>query len=247
MIKQIHTSHSQQGATLIAVLLVLLLVMIVGVVAFKRSSTDLQVATAAQIDKLTFQANSVAFSKIEEASRADASNVTSLAGYMTRAGQPVNAEVTLCLNPKASLLFDTTKISEKNALGQALAGRSAGYCDVGQANYYTNEGRVITQLTFKKIQEVAADCAFCGEVAGTGGKGLELNADSQGLCVPFEGHAVSLIPTYSNASDSNINACLKKSIDGSDSISACLAGLGVPHNIQTQIYRAEPKDAKCLS
>lgn len=248
MRKKMSTMYNQKGATLIIVLFVLILVIIVGVTAFKRSTTDLHVATAAQIDKLTFQANNIAFSKVEEISRnSTIGGVTSLQGYITRPGQQyVNAEVVLCLKPKTKKLFDITQISEKNATGSIIAGRNSGFCDVSNSDHYISEGRVVTQLTFKKKQAVVA-CAFCNEAIGSSSNDLEITTDAQPVCVPFEAHAVSLVPRYSSASDTQINNCLKKTIDGSDSIGVCLTKLGVPHNIQTQTYRDEPVGMKCLS
>ena len=55
---------SESGAVLIVVLLVLVLITLVGTIAIQRSSTDLKLATASQVGKLTFQSTDAAFTKV---------------------------------------------------------------------------------------------------------------------------------------------------------------------------------------
>ena len=57
---------SQAGVALIIVLIVLLLISILGIIVLRKSTTDLQVATASQISQLMFQANDDAFGKVEK-------------------------------------------------------------------------------------------------------------------------------------------------------------------------------------
>lgn len=242
----------QQGFALIVVVVLLLVISVLGVIALKRSSTDLQTATAAQIAKLTFQANNIAFSKLEEENRADIQagrmgRRDTLLGYMARPGeQYVGAEVVLCLRKDADKLFDLNNITEKNAQGAVLASTSdRGFCDADNKSHYVSEGRIMTQMTFRKAAEQSENQAFAGEAVGTSSNDFVSTADAvESLCSYFDAHTVSLLPSYSTARIDQVNACLKLPVDDID---VCLTQLGVPHNIQVQTYRGQPTDFKCIS
>lgn len=243
--------NHQKGSTLITVIVLLLIITILGVIALRRSTTDLQVATAGQIAKLNFQANNIAFAKIESENREDTKNNKAdsrdtLQGYMTRSGQQyVDAEVVLCMVPNNKKVFRLDRITEKNSAGDVLSGTNNGFCDASSSAHMVSEGRILTQVTFKKRQEIFADSAFAGEAIATSSNDLATGSEeASSLCSYFDAYAVSLIPSYGNAKASKINECLKKRIDD---MGACLADLGVPYNIQVQTYRGQPKDIKCIS
>lgn len=256
--------NSQQGFALIVVAVLLLVISVIGIIALKRSSTDLQVATAAQVSKLNFQANNIALAKIEQESRADASGNKAgrhdtLQGYLSRPGeQYINAEIVLCLRKDAEKLFNTLVITEKNALGYPLAARrDSGFCDTTNNNHYVSEGRIVTQLTLRKTKESNENQAFGGEAIATSSDDFVSTSSAVNtLCSYFDAHAVSLIPSYSNASRSSINECLKLPVEMtekidtsrySETIGQCLSRLGVPHNIQVQTFRGQATDFKCIS
>ena len=91
----IHTSNStsirgsESGAVLIVVLLVLILITLIGTIAIQRSTTDLKLATASQINKLTFQSTDAAFNKLEKEDRSigQGKSVDNVRGYVTRPGK----------------------------------------------------------------------------------------------------------------------------------------------------------------
>lgn len=244
------TGNGEKGVVLIVVLMVMLIVSVLGVMAYKRSTTDLRLATASQITQLMFQANDSAFSKVEKEDRLKRQNnattggLNTLQGYMTRSGQQyVNAEVTFCVRPRGTWLFNLNQITEKNAEGNELNGIANGYCNVNNTADYINQGRVMTQMTFFKTQEVTDSTPLGGESLGSSSNDL-LNSTgvNDPACTYFTGYAVSLVPSYSTASASDINTCLKKRVA---EIDACLSGLGVPHNVQIQTYKSEQSGAKC--
>lgn len=241
----------QQGFALIVVVVLLLVISVLGVIALKRSSTDLQMATAAQIAKLTFQANNVAFSKLEQESRGHQAiqmgRRDTLLGYMSRPGeQYVGAEVVLCVRQDADKLFRLDKITEKNAQGAVIASTgNNGFCDVTNDSHYVSEGRIVTQMTFRKTAEQSQNQAFGGEAVGTSSNDFISTAEAtESLCSFFDAHAVSLLPKYGTARPAQTNACLKLPVG---EIGGCLTQLGVPHNIQVQTYRGQPTDFTCIS
>ncbi|WP_420230041.1 pilus assembly PilX family protein [Psychrobacter sp. ER1] len=60
------TRQSQEGVTLIVVLMFLMLITLVGIIAVKRSTTDLKVATADQIDTFLLNSSDSANKRIEK-------------------------------------------------------------------------------------------------------------------------------------------------------------------------------------
>lgn len=125
---------SETGAVLIVVLLVLILITLIGTIAVQRSSTDLKLATASQVGKLTFQSSDAAFNKLEKEDRSlgKGNSVDNVRGYVTRPGkQYVGREVVFCLRPRSNRFFDQTKLTEKTSDGTGyISGKKNGFCDV---------------------------------------------------------------------------------------------------------------------
>lgn len=267
---------SESGAVLIVVLLVLILITLIGTIAIQRSSTDLKLATASQVSKLTFQSSDAAFNKLEKEDRSlgKGNSVDNIRGYVTRPGKEyVGREVVFCLRPRTSKFFDQTRLTEKPADGIGyISGKKDGFCDVGDSADYVGESRTVTQMTFAKSDVTEAlpyslegDKTFTDDqVSQTGRTPFE--------CANFEVYATSLIPAFSNESTAKINSCLKvintdalkekceaevtkAKKDDADStrafaecsIDACLESLGVPYNTQMQAYKSKPIGVRCLS
>ena len=68
------SSHTQQGAVLIVVLLFLVLIIFAGVIAVKQSTTDLRLATSDQINTLLLQSADNANQNIEQSLNGDTNN-----------------------------------------------------------------------------------------------------------------------------------------------------------------------------
>ncbi|MEG9302751.1 PilX N-terminal domain-containing pilus assembly protein [Psychrobacter celer] len=267
---------SESGAVLIVVLLVLILITLLGTIAIQRGSTDLRLATASQVGKLTFQSTDAAFNKLEKEDRSlgQGNSVDNVRGYVTRPGkQYIGREIVFCLRPRTSKFFDQTKLTEKTSDGTGyISGKNDGFCDVGDSADYVGESRTVTQMTFAKSSvkdalpySLEGDSTYTDDqVSQTGRTPFE--------CANFEVYATSLIPAFSNESTAKINSCLK--VINTDalkekcdakvkaqhadyatrpelfvncSIDACLESLGVPYNTQMQAYKSKPIGVRCLS
>ena len=267
---------SESGAVLIVVLLVLVLITLIGTIAIQRSSTDLKLATATQIGKLTFQSTDAAFNKLEKEDRSlgKGNSIDNVRGYVTRPGkQYIGREIVFCLRPRTSKFFDQTKLTEKTPDGTGyISSKKGGFCDVDKPDDYVGESRTVTQMTFAKSSvkdalpySLEGDSTYTDDqVSQTGKTPFE--------CANFEVYATSLIPAFSNESTAKINSCLKvintdalkdkceaevtkaKKVDADStrafaecSIDACLENLGVPYNTQMQAYKSKPIGVRCLS
>lgn len=267
---------SESGAVLIVVLLVLVLITLVGTIAIQRSSTDLKLATASQVGKLTFQSTDAAFTKLEKEDRSlgKGNSVDNVRGYVTRPGkQYVGREIIFCVRPKTSRFFDQNKLTEKTSDGTGyISGKNSGFCDVGNSEDYVGESRTVTQMTFVKSEaNEALPYSLEGDLTYTDDQ-VSQTGQTPFECANFEVYATSLVPAFSDAATSKINACLKTvnadalkekceakiKAENADyatrpelfvacSIDTCLENLGVPFNTQMQAYKSKPIGVRCLS
>lgn len=246
------TMSNQSGAVLIVVLFTLILIMIVGAIAVRQSTTDLKVATADQVNKILFQANDAALMKVEKEDRILSErrdNVDTLKGYMS-ATQREGHEVSFCVRPRSTRLFSILEISELNKNGGLLNSRNNGYCDPSDDNDYVSEGRVITQMTFVAPIATDEEGILDREVVGTFSNNFdkpENGGNTTIECTTFTGYVTSVVPALSEASLSSIGICLKKPRTGSDTVDSCLTALGVPFQTQQQIYLNQPVGVECIS
>lgn len=242
----------QSGMALMVVLMVLVLIMLIGAIAIRGSSTDLKLSTAAQVNQLLFQSNDAALMKVEKEDRiltSQRGRADTLKGYMS-SPQRAGHEVSFCVRPRKPYLFNVLEISERNAAGQQLASRNNGYCEPSNPEDYVSEGRVITQMTFIRPLGDASEAVFTREVEGTFSndfKKPENDGVSGADCSQFIGYVTSVIPSLSSASLSDIGECLKQPRSGSITVDSCLTELGVPYQTQQQVYLNQPVGVKCVS
>ena len=254
------TINNQSGAVLIVVLFTLILIMIVGAIAIKQSTTDLKVATADQVSKLLFQANDAALMKVEKEDRILSErreSVDTLKGYMS-SSQREGHEVSFCVRPRSTKLFSILEISERNKNNDLLANRNNGYCNPQASDDYVSEGRVMTQMTFVRPLTEGDEGVFYKEVEGTLSNDFEKPETGGNVtieCTTFIGYVTSVIPALSraplgSAADTGPNTvagCLKKPRRGTDNVDKCLTDLGVPFQTQQQTYLNQPVGVECIS
>lgn len=243
---------SQSGVVLIVVLFVLILIMIVGTIAVRQSTTDLKVATADQVNKLLFQANDAALMKVEKEDRilsARRESVDTLKGYMS-SSQREGHEVSFCVRPRSTKLFSILEISERNKDKALLTSRKNGYCDLTDDDDYVSEGRVITQMTFVRPIATDDEGILDREVVGTYSDNFDKPENGSNTtieCTTFVGYVTSVIPALSQEPMSSIASCLAKTRTGADTVDSCLTALGVPFQTQQQKYLNQPVGVECIS
>lgn len=244
--------RQQSGAVLIVILLTLVLIMIVGTIAIRQSTTDLKVATADQVNKLLFQANDAALMKVEKEDRilsARRDNIDTLKGYMSST-QREGHTVSFCVRPRSSKLFSILEISERNKNNNLLSNKTNGYCNPNDSDDYVSEGRVITQMTFVRPVDTKDKGVFYKEVIGTRSNDFEKSETGGNVtieCTTFIGYVTSVIPALSQEPMSSIASCLEKPRTGADTVDSCLTALSVPFQTQQQTYLNQPVGVECIS
>ncbi|HJF26745.1 MAG TPA: hypothetical protein K8V79_00560 [Acinetobacter lwoffii] len=255
----------QQGATLIVVLIILLLVTILGTYAMNQGLVNLRIATASQVQKLLMQSSDVALSKLEKNFRDN--EASNLAG--TPVGQVLltgneGLELQFCFKPSEitgnnsltnSRFFNLsqfrlvrrTSITANTGVTVESGNANQGICDPATM-FAIGRKAVVTQVALSNPNDPAVDLEKY-ELSTSGTDLKEADADTKRIRVIV----TSLSPAMaSGVSTAQIKACLKDRMmddtalqnqaDANSSRVAietpaqCLNALGVPVNTQVSEY-----------
>lgn len=233
------TKKSQEGVTLIVVLMFLLLITLVGIIAVKRSTTDLKVATADQIDTFLLNSSDSANKRIEKIFDNDTDQdykdaVIEGSGmfgyYLSQAGSTNrDDQYIFCYNPRLDSFAKLNQASIVKPNGGTVMTTNSGYCDISKTTSYSSaRSNVVTQINITRPSQAVVGQG--GFKSVTQGSGLQANEPSNESAV-FNIRSTSILPSLSSASKEKINDCLKKPIaptDGSTkSLDECMKDEGV--------------------
>ena len=233
------SKKSQQGVTLIVVLLFLMLITLVGIMAVKRSTTDLKVATADQVDTFLLNSSDSANKRIEKIFDNDTDKdykdaVIKGSGmfgyYLSEAGRANrDDQYIFCYNPRLASFAQLSQARIVKPNGGAVMTTSSGYCDISESNSYASaRSNVLTQVNITRASKAVVGQGNFKSV--TQGSGIQANEPSNESAV-FNIRSTSILPSISNASKSQINDCLKTPIDPNDgttkSLDECMKDEGI--------------------
>ena len=264
----------QQGATLIVILVILLLVTILGTYAMRQGLINLRIATNSQIQKLLMQSSDVALNKLE--ANFNANEATNLAG--TPVGQvllPGNEglELQFCFKPsEVTSTTDNTTLSNRffslnqfrivrrssNTANTGVTVESGdvdkGVCDPATM-FAVGRKAVITQVALSNPNDPAYLDKY--ELTTVGSDLKEADADTKRIRVIV----TSLSPAMATGvTTTQIEDCLKSRVmdntalqnqvdAGSSRVAIqtpaqCLNALGVPTNTQVSEYVVRLEQSK---
>ena len=242
----------QNGATLIVVLILLLVITVVGVIAIRGSITALNIATNSQAQQLLLQNSDSAIFNVENPDLIALN--TSLNGVFGKVKTDANKgkELVFCYRGLQSQFYQSSKASfikwfDSTAPNNSEIGLD-GYCKLDNSTNFFTSGRkaVMTQIAVKVDTDptnllVGLDQAFGYMQKGTDVDKAKVVESNKILVI-----ATSIIPAMSSASDTDINACFNSHMNQvvipngvnpalgmGRSVASCLQDLGVP--VQTQI------------
>lgn len=250
------TQRHEQGATLIAVLLILLLVTVLGTMAIRQGLVSLNISTNSQVKSLLLQTSDSAIFALENPSMVNKNLLTDgFLGIITRP-ENANKELVFCYSGSNTSFFsfdsasfiswDSGSTPTNNALG------TSGYCDNTKVSGYTS-GRqaALTQVAVK--MGGTATQPFDAVQQGTDSESARTMQSK-----PITVYSTSLLPAMSSTPASKVTSCLtthmsdsvvpdgvtvaaadSDGITADDSITDCLAKLNVPVSTQVTEYRLE--------
>jgi len=161
----------QQGAVLVIVLLIMVLMATASLIAIRNTQTSLDLTTTYQINQLLFQASDAPLLQIQKFLN-DPKQLKLLTadkgpiGYLTQNNDnDVSAEYTFCYQSSRNASFDKLLQGAKVVNGERRVINPKGYCNIAnsQQNHFTSERKIIaTQLSFvllnmKDLESVKQD------------------------------------------------------------------------------------------
>ncbi|TWV84005.1 hypothetical protein [Moraxella sp. VT-16-12] len=232
---------NEQGAAMIVVLVVLLLIAIAGTIAMRSGVFGSRLATNTQVGNLLINNNDAALTKFEDMDATDIQTNFSPGGMYHYLLEPVNAanELVFCYHSGDADTFGTAKASMISPSGTTsnLAGTTSGFCDASR--FSSGRNAVITQVHMKR-QDTGADSLVVGST---------LNQDvlTTQKTINISLSAISILPAYasSNINPNDIEDCFKKTAfkpattgTTNESNAECFARLNMPYEIQSTDFRA---------
>ncbi|WP_151961563.1 pilus assembly PilX family protein [Acinetobacter bereziniae] len=245
---------NQQGATLIVVLIFLVAITVIGTLAIRQSMIALNIATNAQVQQLLTQNSDAVFFQTEKPSNLGISLTgVGMLGYINNKVDK-DKELVFCYRGDQISFFDISRASIMQWKEGALAPTNNdlgtdGYCDatIQDTNWFTSGRRAVLTQVSVKFPSKNAGGPFSNRVSGTDGQVSKFE-DSK----PVKIFAVSIMPSISSASRTDINNCLRSKMndvtipvdispttvldDNKQDITACLKDLNVPFTTQVSEY-----------
>jgi len=230
----------QRGSALISVMIILLLTTVLGVIAVRQGSTNLNLAMNASVQSLLIQSSDVGFDKLERSDMAVSATGAGPLGYLRLEGN-AGKEYIFCYRPTV----DTPRIYNINKdtilLPSGFENGVNGLCNVDNAEDYSSGRRVVvSQMGLVRPQEAVVAEPFQYYEKGTDSETVK-RPDQQ----RYRAYVTSIAPTLArSASKAAINKCFENPNDdatvaagsATKSTSDCLFDLGVPSNTQVQDY-----------
>lgn len=227
--------RTEQGATLIVVLLFLVLIMIAGVIAVRQSNTDLKIATSDQINTVLLQSSDSANQKLEmmingSPSSAEYKDATSAAGvfghFLLNENNATN-EFIYCFNPRTKKYL-TANATVKAVSGGYINSLNNGICNYTNANDYTSSRQTVMTQMSVTVTPPNPNAERFGHVVI--GKEIE---DRTSKRYQFDIRATSALPAYNEPKISSGNCFDQTSIKsnvatGNKSLSECLLAASTP-------------------
>lgn len=242
---------SQQGATLIVVLMVLLLITVIGVLAIRTALTSLNISTNSQINQLLWQAADTPNNILLRSSPktvAELSRVTGAALGNQLAGE----EYIFCYKPKSSnpfgMLLNSAiiKASTANNSAEIIDGSvTSGFCDV-DTDFGSDRQAVVTQIAITRPTDPDTSAAPGAYLA----RGTDA---SEGSILPkgmvsrqrMRMTTTAMLPAYAtdniedncmSAAQARISDNEDKVLQGKETLAQCVARYGVPVSTQMQEF-----------
>jgi len=226
---------TEQGATLIVVLLFLVLIMLAGAIAVRQSTTDLKVATSDQINTVLLQSADSANQKLETmvngspASEGykDVTSATGALGHFVLFEENKVNEFIYCFNPRTQRYL-TNSATVREPGGGYVDSINNGICDYTEAEDYTSARQaVMTQMSISLTPPSANDDPFEHVVIG---KEIE---DRTSKKYQFDIRATSSLPAYSEPKVGTEKCFEQTSIRanvaaGKKSLNECLLAASTP-------------------
>lgn len=261
------SSHiaAQQGATLIVVLMIVLLLSLIGAIVVRNSQVSQDISTASQVQNLLKQSSDAPLARLQLASvdknDGDAKTQIELMEANSQAplqflqleGEQKNYEYILCYRPTERLgLYEK---GEHRMIGNGAGttvrkdGSGVGYCHINSNNnpakYYTSGRSVVASqvaLSRPTVNKSSDDDVEAAPFA-VASQGSDMDSIGGSQAIRLRATVTSVLPSLSVSSTlEQVDECLQKAVGGlagnqtEDNQILCLNAQDVPVNFQVQDF-----------
>lgn len=224
----------QNGATLIVVLMILVIIALVGTLAVKSSILGLKIATNSQVRSLLLENSNSALFNIEDPKQiARQLAMDGMFSYFNSADN-IDDELVFCYRSSSMNTFysmDKASVIKKD--GNTTKMGITGFCKAGE--FSSGRSAVQAQIYLKKNME-ENPTPFSTVPTGTsqGQNELPVVAHNIGVTV------ISILPSYVGVTDTQIENCFKQTVikknDTTQTVEECFDTLNIPYNLQHADY-----------
>lgn len=181
----------QQGAALISVLIILVVITLLGIAAMRMSISSLSLATNSQVSQLLFQSADFGTIKMVNIIADNPTQALNTSGML---GDTSGAEMTFCLYPNVAATYSSSFKS--------------GVCDLNGNDYVSNRNLTATVVTVSRSDVKAFDTNNDASNLVQEGSG-DAPLKEEILKV----HSTAVMPSFGSASVDDIKGCLTKLSD----------------------------------
>lgn len=243
------SSVAQQGATLIVVMVLLVIITLMGTWAIRGSITSLNIAANAQAHALLQQTSDAVFFALENQTSDDLilSNMQIGDGMLAYVLRPENVgkELVFCIRGGESNILEGSRNAsvvywDGNSIQNTEQG-TGGFCRTTRtADFISSRAAVLTRVAVR------------AGMSGIDWEHLLEGDDKESSKQQIQRVVVSvtsLIPNLSKASATDINACIsnytsfKDPVVNNKTVTDCLGEKNVPYNTQEMMYTLRPVNA----
>ncbi|ENW22479.1 hypothetical protein [Acinetobacter haemolyticus] len=215
----------QQGATLIIVLIVLVIVTILGTIAVKSGILGLKIATNSQVNALLLENSDAALFNVENPNQvARQLAQDGMFAYFNSAANS-DDELVFCYRSAQSSFFSLSTTSAITSDGRTTKIGIDGFCKAGQ--FATGRSAVLSQVYLTKNTTASTPFGTVPKGTSLGQSNIPATTNNIGATV------ISVLPSFSGATNAQIEACFKQP---RATVGACFDGLGIPYNMQHSDY-----------
>ena len=224
--------RQQQGATLITVLIILVLVTLLGTIAIKSSILGLKIATNSQVNALLLENSDAALFNVENPDQvARQMALDGMFAYFNSADN-ANDELVFCYRAASNSFFSLTNASAISDGGTKTTKIGiTGFCKADQ--FATGRSAVLSQVYLSKASTASTPFGSVPSGTSLGQSNVPAISNNIGATV------ISILPSFAGKSAKEIEDCFKKpsiKTGSVQTVSECFEGLGIPYNMQHSDY-----------
>lgn len=215
----------QQGATLITVLVILIVITLIGTIAVKSGILGLKIATNSQVNTLLMENSDSALFNIENPGQiARQMALDGMFAYFDSAGNAED-ELVFCYRATENTFFSLSKASAITPAGSKTKIGVDGFCKANQ--FAMGRSAVLSQVYLTKVATTFAPFSSVPKGTSLGQSNVPATTNNIAATV------ISVLPSFSGASKTDIEACFR---ERRSDVVACFEGLNIPYNMQHSDY-----------